>query len=246
MPNVYKNPEVAGAFSRFINSENGRIQRQLLYEKITSHLPDKNSKIMDAACGQGWLSGQLHKDYSQIVGFDSSEALIKEAKDSFPDINFQVADATLSLPYDGDSFDHVILNMAAHDISDLPQAFASLHKILKPGGTFIMTIANPYYAFPVGVWKRGFLGWLMRKKPSLKIRPYHNFGRGHKLFNWQGPLSSYFYPLSDYINHALEAGFSLKKFEELKIDEDSKRFDSRYQLHRFPMIILTVFEKSAK
>ena len=63
-----------------------------------------------------------------------------------------------------------------------------------------MTIANPYYAYPVGVWKRGLWGRLLFKKPSLKVRPYNLM---EKDFTWGKNLKPHFYKLSDQINNAL-------------------------------------------
>jgi SAM-dependent methyltransferase len=134
--------------------------------------------------------------------------------------------------------------MAARDFSDLHKAFNNLHAVLKPGGTFIMTIANPYYSFPVGVWKRGLKGFLLRQKPQLKLRPYNWFRRDLQgLHNWKDSLHSYFYGLSDCLNAALAAKFALKKFEDLQVSADSPHFNVQYQLHRFPTIILLAFEK---
>jgi ubiquinone/menaquinone biosynthesis C-methylase UbiE len=247
MTNVYQNPAAAGAFSKFINSEDGRIQRDLLYRKISAYITNKNAGILDAACGQGWLAAALQTDYpgAKIEAFDSSEILINEARQKYPSINFRVADATQPLPYAEGSFNYAILNMAAHDIDNLQAAFANLNRSLKPGGTFIMTVANPYYSFPVGVWKRGLWGFLLNKKPALKVRPYHEFRRGN-LFNWKDGMSSYFYPLSEYLGKAVGAGFALKAMSDLDISTDNPRFNAHYQLHRFPMILLLVFEKSSE
>lgn len=258
MPNAYDNTATASAFSDFLESDNGRIQKQLLYENILPYLlNDKTARILDAACGEGWLSARLNQDgFANVAGFDSSSPLIEQARkthsgsenkpENKPEnkIDFQIADAAGQLPYDAASHDVVILNMAAHDLDDLPASFQNMHGLLKPNGKFIMTIANPYYGFPVGVWKRGIWGRLTGKKPHLKVRPYHEFRRqGGKLFNWKGALSSYFYPMSEYINHALGAGFTLTEMKDLGMETDSDQFDVQHQLHRFPIVVLLAFEK---
>jgi len=253
MTNVYQDPAAAGAFSQFINSEDGKIQRDLLYQKISAYITTESAAVLDAACGQGWLAGRLHENFprAQVEAFDSSEILIREAKEKYPGIDFRAADATQPLPYPAQSFDYVILNMAAHDIDHLSDAFANLHHALKPGGIFLMTVANPYYSFPVGVWKRGLSGVLLNKKPALRVRPYHEFRRqsesaGGKLFNWKGDMSSYFYPLSEYLNRALAAGFALQALHDLDLSTDNPEFNAHYQLHRFPMILLLAFKKGGE
>ncbi len=247
MPNAYDNPAAAEDFAAFINSEDGRIQREVLYENLLPYLTDRDAHILDAACGQGWLAGKLKDRFKNIDAFDSSRSLINEAERKYPSINFQVADATATLPYPDSQFDVIILNMAAHDLSDLPAAFNNLRRVLKSGGQFIMTIANPYYSFPVGVWKRGLIGRIFNKKPQLKLRPYHDFAKQKgQLHNWDGQMSSYFYPLAEYINQALQAGFVLRAFRDLGVSQDHPNYNAQYRLHRFPMILLLAFEKSGK
>jgi SAM-dependent methyltransferase len=244
MPNAYDNQDAAAAFTDFVNSDNGRIQRQLLYNHVCLFIPNKDSHILDAACGQGWLAAALHQQYPNIAAFDSSRDLVTRAKQQYPGINFQAADITGTLPYPSESFDVTVLNMAAHDINDLAKAFTNLCSVTKSGGTFIITIANPYYAYPVGVWKRGLWGRLLNKKPQLKLRPYHWFTKKTgQLHNWKGRLSSYFYPTAEYINQAINAGFELKQYHDLGLDNDSGNFDSQYQLYRYPLILLMVFKK---
>jgi SAM-dependent methyltransferase len=154
---------------------------------------------------------------------------------------------TESIPYADNSFDVVILNMAAHDLSDLAKGFRNLHRVLKPGSKFLMTIANPYYGFPVGVWKRGVIGRLLNKFPKLQLRPYHFFARQkNQLHAWSGELSSYFYPLSEYLDQALASGFRLQVFRDLENPTDSDKYDARFRLYRWPMILLLVFEKGGK
>jgi len=247
MPNAYDNPATAEAFERFLASPDGQIQQDILYENLLFFLPNPSVRILDAACGQGWLSGKLGHQFQNVEAFDSSRDLIKQAQQNHPGVNFQVADLTVSIPYPDQSFDIAILNMAGHDLSDLAASFANLNRVLKPGGQLIMTIANPYYAFPVGVWKRGLIGKVLNRLPRLMVRPYHQFTQQkNRLQNWRQQLSSYFYPLQEYINQAVQAGFDLKIYRDLESPIDSEQFNVHYQLHRYPLILLLVFEKSTK
>lgn len=246
--NFYEDKETADQFIEFLSSENGTIQKQILLETLEPHLPkDKSSKILDAACGNGWLAGELSKIYPSIQAFDSSSTLIKHAQKKFPHVNFQVLDAGDSLPYADNYFDTVILSMASHDLEDQPKSFANLFKILKSEGTLLLTLANPYYSFPVGVWKRGWLRALLGKKPLLKLRPYNFFRSLHdRAFNWNSRLTSRFYPLSEQINNLLGAGFTLTHMEDLASKTDSPTFNATYQLHRFPTILLLKLKKPTK
>lgn len=246
--NFYQDKETAEEFITFLESENGVIQKTILLETLSKHLPENpNSAILDAACGNGWLAGKLSIRYSSVEAFDSSSTLIDNAKKQFPNINFQVLDAGSPLPYAENMFDTVILNMASHDLADQPTSFANLYTCLKPGGTFLMTLANPYYSFPVGVWKRGVWRALLGKKPLLKLRPYHFFKNLHnRAFKWNNKLTSRFYPLSEQVNNLLAAGFILRSMQDLESNVDSETFNAHYQLYRFPIIVLFVLKKPLK
>lgn len=246
--NFYEDKETAEQFIEFLESANGAIQKQILLEALTPHLPtNADNKILDAACGTGWLAGELSSKYHVMEAFDSSETLINNAKQKFPNINFQVLDAGGTLPYQDNIFNVVILNMASHDLSDQPKSFANLFRILKPAGTLLVTLANPYYSFPVGVWKRGLLRRLLDKKPLLKLRPYNFFKNlQDRAFKWNHKLTSRFYPLSEQINNLLEARFVLTHMEDLESKTDSETFNATYQLYRFPTILLLKLKKPTK
>jgi SAM-dependent methyltransferase len=245
----YNSQAGADEYIQFINSEDGLIEQTVLWDAISARLnrgslPDeilmKSGPHLDAACGQGWLTAKLAEKFGQACGCDGSQYLIEFAKKHYPSGDFKMYDLGKPLPYADGQFQTVILNMAAHDLPDQPAAFKNLFNVLKPGGKFIITIANPYYAYPVGVWKRGIIGRLLSKKPALKVRPYNLMGKD---FVWGTHIKPHFYPLSEQVNNALRVGFKLTYFEDLKVDKDSDKFNLNYQLYRFPYILLLEFEK---
>ncbi len=240
MADSYNSREGADEYIRFINSQDGLIEQAVLWEAVSARLGEAGGPVLDAACGQGWLTAKLATKCGQAQGCDGSEYLIDYAKQHYPGGKFTVADLAKPLSCTGESFKTVILNMAAHDLPDQAAAFKNIFTVLKPGGKFIITIANPYYAYPVGVWKRGIIGRLLFKQPSLKVRPYNLM---EKNFVWGKNLKPHFYPLSEQINNALSAGFTLTHFEDLKMDKDSGKFNLNYQLYRFPHILLLEFKR---
>ena len=56
----YQDPPTAIKYLDFLNSANGQIQQRVLTDAIFSCLPkNADAKILDAACGPGWLSANL-------------------------------------------------------------------------------------------------------------------------------------------------------------------------------------------
>jgi SAM-dependent methyltransferase len=243
----YQNNEGALSYLEFINSRDGKIFQKVLGDAILSRLKSAGgADILDAGCGPGWLADKLMKAGYKVKGCDASPLLIDYAKSQYPNAGFLAADITKGLPFSEQSFDVVIFSMAAMDMGDQAAAFANLYRVLKPGGKLISTIVNPYYGYPVGVWKRGLWGFLFRRYPRLKVRPYQFFtADNNRCFKWNGgKLTSYFYTLPEQLNAFLNAGFLLNYMEDVSSKSDDKKYSLRYRLYRFPSFILTEFTKN--
>ncbi len=240
----YDNNEGAQNYLDFLESEDGQFFRKVLFESFQSRLgQDKNQKILDAACGPGWLSAKLSKEFPNIEGLDASGPFLQHAQIKYSQLKFTGGDLNSTLPYSDNEFDTIIMSMAAHDVEDQVKTFTELRRILKPGGKFMLTFVNPYYAFPVGVWKRGIWGRLLFKKPKLKLRPYHWFAKKDRGFTFNKTLECYFYKLSEHLNHLREAGFNFEHMKDLESLQDCKNYNLQYRLHRFPIILYVEFSK---
>lgn len=252
----YDNAEGAQNYLDFLASEDGRFFRQILFEAFASRLekndrsPDgaqndmQNQKILDVACGPGWLANELHQTYPNIEGCDGSRFFLDHARTLYPKIKFTEVDLNNRLPYADNEFDTLIMSMAAHDVEDQLKTFTELKRILKPGGKLMLTMVNPYYAFPVGVWKRGLIGRLLMRQPRLLVRPYHWFARKNsRNFTFNKTLECYFYKLSEHLNRITAAGFAFTHMQDLESQQDSPNYNLQYRLHRFPIIIYLEFTK---
>ena len=243
--NLYESIGSAKEYLAFLASTNGKIQQTVLLEAIQKKLsPETTQYILDAACGSGWLSENLSHHYPNISGFDSSETLIEYAHNHFPKIKYQVADIAQPLPFEKALFDTIILNIAATDLAKPIESFTNLNTVLKPGGQLLVTIPNPYYAYPVGVWKRGLIDRLLFRKPKLRLRSFP-YNSKELLPSWDPKQpTSHYYSLTDHINTIKNTGFNLCDLVEIKSETDSKNFDLRYQLFRYPLFLLLEFKKA--
>lgn len=244
--NAYIESYQAQGYQGFLASENGQMFQKIISEAYLKRLENSGKlSILDAGCGQGWLAYKLYLKGHKVSACDASEALLSQAREFYPEINFQVADLTQNLPYAQGQFDLVVLNMVAHDLEDQLKAFENLNVVLNTGGKLLATIVNPYYGYPIGVWKRGIVGFLLRKKPMLKLAKSYNLlnAKLNKNYVWNRILRSRFYTLSEHLNNFIKAGFKLEYFEDLSQTQDCKEFNLQYQLHRFPIILLMEFKK---
>jgi SAM-dependent methyltransferase len=96
------------------------------------------SHLLDVAAGPGALVSEAAKLGAQAVGTDLSPAMIELAKNSYPGIEFHVAEVE-HLPFGDQVFDAVVCNFGLGHFP-LPEAsVAECLRTLKPGGRIALS-----------------------------------------------------------------------------------------------------------
>jgi trans-aconitate methyltransferase len=97
--------------------------------------PREGEHILDLGCGTGHLTQAIAASGARVLGIDSSPEMIEQARITYPDIEFLVADArTFSFPY---LFDAVFSNAALHWIPEAERVVEHIAIALRPGGRFV-------------------------------------------------------------------------------------------------------------
>jgi trans-aconitate methyltransferase len=92
-------------------------------------------RVLDLGCGTGDLANQLQGLGAEVVGVDASPEMIATAKEKYPYINFEVANA---VDFDfNEPFDAVFSNATLHWIKDADSAIKNVYNVLKAGGRFV-------------------------------------------------------------------------------------------------------------
>jgi len=165
-------------------------------------------RILDAGCGEGYLSRMLASKGASVVGLDYSKTMVKLAKERTP--------AELCVEYlhgscerlnflADESFDKIVSNMVMGDLADLGSAFDEIHRLLKPRGCFVFTILHPCFATSSGGWARDSDGkalyWSVDKyfeegPYEVDLSPVNASGNRVKdlksLINFHRTLTTYF------------------------------------------------------
>lgn len=97
--------------------------------------PKPSECILDLGCGTGHLTENITKIGAEVVGIDSSIAMIEQAQTNYPHLHFEVADAR-NLQFT-EKFDAVFSNAVLHWIKEPEKVIASIWQALKPGGRFV-------------------------------------------------------------------------------------------------------------
>ncbi len=98
--------------------------------------PQPGETILDLGCGTGELTRQIADSGAKVIGIDSSPSMIEKARNSFPDIDFYVMEAT-SLAFDF-PFDAVFSNAVLHWIPEKEKVIRQIYASLKKGGRMVV------------------------------------------------------------------------------------------------------------
>ncbi|MBV1780507.1 class I SAM-dependent methyltransferase [Paeniglutamicibacter sp. ABSL32-1] len=103
-----------------------------------------NHRILDAGCGSGPLAAALHDRGAQVTGFDSSEAMIRLARERLgAGADLLTADLARPLPFADDSFDDVVASLVFHYLEDWVGPLEEIRRVLRPEGRLIMSVNHP-------------------------------------------------------------------------------------------------------
>jgi SAM-dependent methyltransferase len=92
-------------------------------------------RILDLGCGTGHLTAKIAETGAHAVGVDRSPEMIRQAKEKYPSLKFEVMDAR-EIALDG-NFDAVFSNATLHWIKEPERVIAGIEKALRPGGRFV-------------------------------------------------------------------------------------------------------------
>ncbi len=99
-------------------------------------------RVLDVACGPGFLTMAFAKSCAQVTGFDATDAFIElaraEARDrGLDNLHFEHGDAQ-RLPFAEASFDVVSCRAAFHHFPHPDRVLAEMIRVLAPGGRVLV------------------------------------------------------------------------------------------------------------
>ena len=105
-------------------------------KSLLEYIPaDKSLSVLDLGCGTGTLTKELSLRAGEVQGVDASDEMIRRARELYPGVEFEVADA-LSLKWE-DRWDIVFSNAVFHWISRQDLLLKSIRRVLKKGGKLV-------------------------------------------------------------------------------------------------------------
>jgi len=181
-----------------------------VWEMLHEAFPDfTGKKVLVPSCGDSFAVYAFYLLGASVTASDLSSRQIKNAgrtaENQGWDIPFLQADSMTLEGVPEIAFDLVYTSNGAHVwISDLELMYRNVHRVLKPGGTYLFFDTHPFH--------RPFRDCGFRWHKQLKIqKPYTEIPEGENEYHWR---------VEDYMRALVGAGFSIEDFRECMARED--------------------------
>ncbi|MFD0556961.1 2-polyprenyl-3-methyl-5-hydroxy-6-metoxy-1,4-benzoquinol methylase [Stackebrandtia endophytica] len=207
-------------------------KRHLVNEHVFRLLGNvAGQRILDAGCGNGYLSRMLADRGATVVGVEPTDAMVSFARDHEADEprGVEYIQADLSRPSDLGGFDAVVCSMVLMAVPDWKPAMRTCVAAAKPGGTFVFTLVHPAF-------EQLAAGW--REHGRYRVDRYL------EEYELVGPAASDFHrPLSAYLNEVAALGCRIREVVEPGLAPDivESRPELEY-LSRLPNFLLVAVE----
>lgn len=198
----------------------------------------KKLKILDAGCGEGYLSRIMAKRGHQVFGIDSCEELIKAAKELERKkplgIKYFLGDFRKTI-FANSYFDLIVSHQTINEIENPEKAFKEFFRILKKRGKIILLFLHPCFEIKQENIKKRSLAFLYFNKILIE--------KGKYLVSGIFSPYPYFYlhlPLSYWTETLNKVGFLIVKIKEphpsLKLLRKNKWWKENFQRPLFILI----------
>lgn len=179
----------------------------------TSSLPWAGSRVLEIGCGTGLNTKYLAEVASEVVGVDLSEEMLRRARKRVPSKNTQFLKDNIKdgWAFDGASFDIVVANLVLEHVENLTPVFEEAHRVLRLNGIFYIGELHPYKQL------RGTQAKYEHPKTGKDVL-----------------VEAFTHPVSEYINGAINTGFTSRWIKEWKTEGDER-----------PRLLTLLFEKQA-
>ncbi|MDY8022173.1 class I SAM-dependent methyltransferase [Paenibacillus polymyxa] len=174
-------------------------------------------KVLDAGCGEGYLSRKMARGGALVEAVDYSTEMLRLAKERTPSalgITYHHGNLEKLEMFEDQSFDLIVSNMVIQDLAHYEQAIAEMRRLLVPGGRFIFSILHPCFQTPQSGWVKDETG----KKLYWKVNQYFNEGPLEQAIPYdQEEKFLYFHrTLGSYVQTIIEADLLLEGMIEPK------------------------------
>lgn len=237
--NIYDNPAFFVGYQALPRSVKG-LDGAPEWPKLRSFLPDlAGARVLDLGCGFGWFSRWARAaGAASVYAIDLSENSLNRARSltDDPGITYQRADLdAISLPAsDNEAYDVAFSSLLLHYLVNLRGLVEEVHRVLKPGGVFTLSIEHPIYTAPSRA------EFVADGNVGRRYWPLNDYQvEGLRVTSWLADgVEKQHRTMTTYINAFLDAGFELRNFHEWRPTPEELQSDEMREVMDRPIFLL--------
>jgi ubiquinone/menaquinone biosynthesis C-methylase UbiE len=157
---------IADRFDEVMNRYDLGRRLEIVFDELLEGQSIDGKTVLDAGCGTGWFSQRATELGAEVTALDIGVKLLEKTRQKCGAA--LVAGDACRLPFHGAAFDVVMSSECIEHTQDPLGAIGEMCRVLKPGGTLIVTVPNK-------TWH-----WSATFAAAFKLRPYEG------LENWLG------------------------------------------------------------
>jgi ubiquinone/menaquinone biosynthesis C-methylase UbiE len=133
--------EASQAYDRTSRWPIFKLERQIVAHRLAKLKPQ--GRLVDIGCGPGYLAAEISRRYPAlgVIGLDNNHEMINIARRNWPSGKYELelveGDAG-QLPFADNSLDFAVSSLSLHHWKQADRVFAEIHRVLKPGGQFLV------------------------------------------------------------------------------------------------------------
>lgn len=175
----------------------------------------KGNSVLDAGCGNGYLTQTMAKTAKKVIGIDFTEKLIEKARDNNRHKNVKYLVGNLeNLPFANEYFNTILCNMVLMDVENLDNVTKEITRVLKNNGILVVSLIHPCFENPPRTYS---IFDNNNKRIGRVVQNYFSTGlvvdKNQNVVKGQ-PYQHYHYMISDYLNVFAKSKLCLQEVSE--------------------------------
>lgn len=239
--------KVSDWYDGVVEDDNSYQKKVILPNLIRIIEINKDERILDLACGQGFFSIELAKSGARVVGVDIGRSLVeiakKKSEENGINVKFLVSPSDDLSELPSSNFEKVVIVLALQNIEKMNETLSEVSRVLVPRGNLYIVLNHPVlrnagetewgYDEEEKIQYRRLNSYMSEKTHEIVMNPG---GRGKREVTY-----SFHRPLQVYFKALRKAGFAVTRLEEWishKESEDGPRKLAEDQARKeFPMFL---------
>ncbi|TFG14360.1 class I SAM-dependent methyltransferase [Candidatus Thorarchaeota archaeon] len=241
--------ENALAYSELIGGKGTPHHQEILNPCVEELMGDvEGLNVLDAGCGEGYLSRHYARKGAHVTGIDVSSRLIelsKEKTDESLSISYRTDDVCSMKTIMNAFYDKVLCNLVLLNVPCLEDALNEFNRALKPRGELVISLVHPAFDFyGPGEWE------LDKKDPDTNRRrgryfkideyfketEYSRYWKTRDGERFPEPIVFYHRTFSTYFSALKQAGFVVEELREPLPITESEYFDRERRIPFFLVV----------